>query len=368
MTPRPGRIAALLVAAALAGCTFLVPPDDGSPDEDGEQPAPPLMEGSGPSCGRVTLAVEPPIARAGETIAVRATLANCGNVTLTLDRGLCPDEGAGFHLLVARGLNDFHLHARSVAEAAAIDDAPCAPGASVFGLPPSRDDVAIVHTVTFLWNATFAVDPCYPSPSSRETACLQYAAALPGIYLLRARIVASNATHSATAAVVVEGEAPSDPSACGRADLVATLESFDVRVENCGASDLTLSDACREPYPVRIEIRRADTTWRLAEGTASRAPVCVTHHPTRIVPAGGVATARLAWDGRFDGAPAQPGEYQVVARLTAREGWSAEAVAVLTIGPGPTTRPIRARARRAGGARAGARAAWAAGARRPMRA
>lgn len=329
---------AIALALALAGCTFLAPPSP-PPEEDEEIERPGDLEGSGPLCGRVTLDA-PATARVGEPIDIVASLANCGDVTLQIDRGLCPDEGSGFRLLVRGGLHDWHLHARDEPDAAALHDTPCVRGgSSVFGLPPSRGEVTIVHTVTFRWNGTFAADPCWPPPAAAVPACLQFAPATPGEVELRARIGASGVFWEANRTLGIDGEAKAEAeSPCAEVDVAREDEAIRVTIDNCGATDLTLGRhaACNEPYPIRAQLVRGNESWTLrGAGAAVRDDGCHAPPMERVFPAGTRGAVALAWNGTLGVAGcdecgverAQPGEYAIVVTLAPLEGgrWNARA-------------------------------------------
>lgn len=301
---------ALALALAIAGCTF---PDLAPAPEDEEEPIerPGDLEGAGPPCGRVTIEA-PERARRGDVFDITASLANCGNRTLQIDRGLCPDEGSGFRLTIGRGVNDWHMHARDVYDAAALHDTPCVRGGtSIFGLPPSGGDVEIAHIVTFRWNGTFATDPCWP-PEAGGLACLQYAPAAPGDYELRARIGASGVFWESNRTLVVEADGPATNEPCGRASLARDGAALVLTIENCGGTDLTLDPAvaCNEGYPAQMRIN-----GRRLGGEEGCAPLVA----ARVIPSGG-----LAW-ARFSGAPPGPGTHEAIALVRALEGWTGEA-------------------------------------------
>lgn len=303
----------LVLVLVLAGCSF---PSLEPPREEEEDPIerPGDLEGSGPLCGRVAIEA-PATARAGEPLEITASLANCGDRTLQVDRGLCPDEGAGFRTSLRRGVNDWHLHARDVPDAAALRDAPCVRGgSSIFGLPPAQGDLDIAHVVTFRWNGTFATDPCWP-PGPDGLACLQFARAAPGEYELRARIAASGVLWESDATLVLEGDAPAAAEPCGRVRLAREDALLELTIENCGATDLTLDPAlaCNEGYPVRLVVEGENGTRRWG-GDAGCEPLV----PERVVPPGGHAWARF-------GALRMEGDRAIVATVRALEGWEGEA-------------------------------------------
>lgn len=337
------RLAALLAALVLAGCAnpFAAPPPPTGPfDEDEPRPRPiPATPGELAACGAVSVEARPSVARVGEPVDIVATLANCGSTTLAIDRGQCPDEGSGFRLLIRRGLNDWHLHARAQAEGAALHDTPCVRGEpSVFGLPPNATYASFAHQVTFRWNGTFSSDPCWPHPSPAVPTCLQTAPAVPGEYVLRARIVGSGVAWEGNATLRIEGEMPAQAGECARLSLDVDGPRVVARVENCGGTDLTLDPAraCNEPYPVLVRVANATMQQ---DGAAVRDIACYTRPASPIVVLAGTnATATFSWNGTVRDAgceacryePLPPGEHAVEALLRPAEGgeWRANATIV----------------------------------------
>lgn len=324
-----------MLCVALAGCSFFEPPpapEPGQyPDESGvthpDMPDP----GFGPACGNLTLDVRPAVVRVGEPVDIIATLANCGNGTLMVDPGQCPDEGSGFRLLLRRGVNDFHLHAREAPTPAALHDTPCRRGdPKPFGLAPARGEFVFTHQVAFRWDGTFLSDPCWPSEGPLAPACLQTARVEPGEHALRARITGSGVEFTAEAPLVVEGE-PAAAEPCARLALAVEGEMVNASVENCGESDITMDPdaACNEPYALGLKVMVDGAPHSLAAGGGALRDVgCTALVQERVVFPGETAWAGFAWNGTVADAGCEPcdwrrvpaGTYELVATLRAREG------------------------------------------------
>lgn len=319
----------------LAGCAFFEPPPAPEPGQfpNGSGVSHPDMPdpGYGPACGNLTLDVRPAVVHVGEPVDIIATLANCGDATLSVDPGQCPDEGSGFRLLLRRGVNDFHIHARDEPTPAALHDTPCRRGdPTPFGLAPARDGFVFTHQVTFRWDGTFLSDPCWPAPDPLAPVCLQRAVAGPGEHTLRARITGSGVEFNTSATFVVEGE-PAVAGPCARLALAVDGEVVSASVENCGASDITLDPdaACNEPYALAMKVVVDGAPHSLAAGGgALRDDGCTARVQERVVFPGETALARFAWNGTVADAGCEPcawrevpaGTYELVATMRALEG------------------------------------------------
>lgn len=298
--------------------------------------------GFGPACGNLSLDVRPAVVRAGEPVDIIATLANCGDSTLMVDPGQCPDEGSGFRLLVRRGVNDFHLHAREEPTPAALHDTPCRRGdPKPFGLAPARGDFVFTHQVTFRWDGAFLSDPCWPSESPLVPACLQAARVEPGEHTLRARITGSGVEFNASATLVVEGE-PVVAEPCARLALAVDGETVNASIENCGTDDITLDPdaACNEPYALAMKVVVDGAAHSLAAGGgALRDLGCTALVQERVVFPGETAWARFAWNGTVADAGCEPcawreapaGTYELLATLLTREGMERTAEGLIVV-------------------------------------